>query len=79
MSSGQILEDPNLLVCIEDQIYPYKQAIQIIIAQMAFNAILPNAPKSFNEYASDYEENLGKVSNVSKPDEEADVVRVQIN
>ena len=33
---AQILADPNLVVCIEDQLYSYTDSMQILVAQLAY-------------------------------------------
>ena len=52
----KILNDKNLVVCIEDQIFEYKDALAIMISQLVFKQILPaeSMPSSLNIYATDY-------------------------
>jgi len=60
LDPSNILGSSDLVVCIEDQLYKYADAIQIIISQIVFKQILPieTMPQSLNVFASDYQENL---------------------
>lgn len=55
----KILSDKSLVICIEDQIYQYEDAIKLIISQFVFKQILPihSMPMSLNFLAVDYLEN----------------------
>jgi len=38
---GYILKNSNLVVCIENEIYKYEDAIQIILADLIYGSALP--------------------------------------
>jgi len=54
---SKVLQDANLVVSINDNIYTYTDAMSIIMSMVVFRQCLDEArkPNSLNSYAVDYE------------------------